>query len=589
MMKSSITGFKWSVAVLSGLAWLGSAHALGLSGTIKGEDGKPVAGVMVKVTSASAAALVTKVFTDAKGEYQVPDMGKNVGINSLYVETFKLGYEQVQPQAKALAVVLPKVSKNMVLVDFVVKPTTNIAAQVPASAWLSAAPQSAAKDRAIITCTQCHQMPNERTMKLAAGLAGQDEAQREQVWRAMVGVMRSAIYGALQSEHSPAMTPDQLAEAAKPENSFIDKKDEDIVAPWLAKYMPTSFEKFDVADKARFANVPLGVTKKTLIREFPYDEKSFVRETGVTNNELWVDDIARNRIGKLDPKTGAYKWYDVPSPGAPAPHTMVMDGEGNIWTTLLGGNGEMASVFNPKTETWRIYGGFPKGMAAHDFSQGANYVMDFDKNNINWMTIITHNKTIGFNRATGEVTPIYDLPMKAGETPFHIGAYGGGMTSDKNFWFAQYYGVLGRFNTETRKIDFELDYPDYAGPHRMVIDKNDMIYLTLIGSGQVSVIDGKKLKEVKRIDLPDRSSAPYAISLDTRRNALWIATVNNNSLFKYDLKSGKFSEYPVGIKDLHMRNIAIDKKTGDLWIASSPIPSNEAEMRRLFLYRPGDL
>jgi len=584
-----MVGFKIKSAVAVACLSVGVAHALGLAGTVKQDNGQPVAGVMVKVTSASAAALVTKVFTDAKGEYAVPDLGKNVGVNSMYVETFKLGYEQAQPQAKALAVVVPKISKGVAQVDFVLKPTTNIAAQVPASAWLSAAPASAEKHRAIITCSQCHQMPNERMKKLAEGLAGQDEAQREQVWRAMVGVMRSAIYGALQSEHSPAMTPEQLAEAAKPENSFIDKKDEDIVAPWLAKYMPTSFEKFDVADKAKFAATPLGVTKKTVIREYPYDEKSFVRETGAVNGEYWVDDIARNRIGKLDPKTGAYTWYDVPSPGAPAPHTMVMDGEGNVWTTLLGGTGEMASMFNPKTGAWRIYNGFPKGMAAHDFSQGANYLMDFDKNNINWMTIITHNKTIGFNRATGEVTPIYDLPLPDGETPFHIGAYGGGMTSDKNFWFAQYYGVLGRFNTDTRKVDFEIKYPDYAGPHRMVVASNDLIYLTLIGSGQISVIDGKKLKEIKRIDLPDRGSAPYAISLDTRRNALWVATVNNDSLFKYDLGSGKFTEYPVGIKDLHMRMIAIDKKSGDLWIASSPIPSNESEMRRLFLYHPGDI
>ncbi len=586
-----MVGFKIKSAVAVACLSLsvGVAHALGLAGTVKQDNGQPVAGVMIKVTSASAAALVTKVFTDAKGEYAVPDLGKNVGVNSMYVETFKLGYEQAQPQAKALAVVVPKISKGVAQVDFVLKPTTNIAAQVPASAWLSAAPASAEKNRTIVTCSQCHQMPNERMKKLAEGLAGQDEAQREQVWRAMVGVMRSAVYGALQSEHSQAMTPEQLVEAAKPENSFIDKKDEDIVAPWLAKYMPTSFEKFDVADKARFAGAPLGVTKKTVIREYPYDEKSFVRETGVVNGEYWVDDIARNRIGKLDPKTGAYTWYDVPSPGAPAPHTMVMDGEGNVWTTLLGGTGEMASMFNPKTGAWRVYGGFPKGMAAHDFSQGANYLMDFDKSNINWLTIITHNKTIGFNRATGEVTPIYDLPLPDNETPFHIGAYGGGMTSDKNFWFAQYYGVLGRFNTDTRKVDFEIKYPDYAGPHRMVVASNDLIYLTLIGSGQVSVIDAKKLKEIKRIDLPDRSSAPYAISLDTRRNALWIATVNNDSLFKYDLGSGKFSEFPVGIKDLHMRMIAIDKKSGDLWIASSPIPWNESEMRRLFLYHPGDI
>jgi cytochrome c553 len=176
-----------------GLAIAGQAHALGLAGTVKGEDGKPVSGVMVKVTSASAAAVVTKVFTDAKGEYLVPDMGKNVGVNSMYVETFKLGYEQTQPKSQAVADLLPKIDKGMAQVDFVLKATTNVAAQVPASAWLAAAPESPEKDRVRITCTQCHQMPSERTKKLAVGLAGQDEAEREQVWRAMVGAMRSAI------------------------------------------------------------------------------------------------------------------------------------------------------------------------------------------------------------------------------------------------------------------------------------------------------------------------------------------------------------------------------------------------------------
>ena len=567
-----------------------AVHALSLAGTVKEDNGQPVAGVMVKVTSASAAAIVTKVFTDVRGEYVVPNLGKNVGVNSIYVETFKLGYEQTQPQAKALAVLQPKISKDSAEVNFVLKPTTNIAAQVPSSAWLALAPESPEKHQTISSCSQCHQLPNERMRKLAEGLAGQDEAQREQVWRAMVASMRTAFYGVLQSEHSQGMTPELLAEASKPENSFLDQKDEDVVAPWLAKYLPTSFDQFDIADKAKFANVPLGVTKKTLIREFPYDDKSFMRESLVLNGEYWVDEIARNRIGKVDLKTGVYKWYDVPSPGAPAPHTMVADGEGNIWVTLLGGTGEMAAVFNPKTEAWRIYGGFPKGMAAHDFSQGARYLMGYDKNDMFWMTVISHNKIIGFNRNTGEVSPMYDLPTPDwGGTAFHTGAYGGGMTSDKNFWFAQNNGDFGRFNTETRKVDHLIKYGYGAGPHRMVVADNDLIYLTLIGAGQISVIDAKKLKEVKRIDLPNRGSAPYSIALDTRRNALWVGTVNNDSLFKYDIRSGKFTEYPVGIKDLHMRIISVDNKTGDLWIASSPLPSNESEMRRTLLYRPGDI
>ena len=568
----------------------GIAHALGLTGTVKQEDGQPVPGVMIKVTSASAAAIVTKVFTDAKGEYLVPDLGKNVGVNSIYVETFKIGYEQTQPQAKALAVLQPKINKQSARVDFTLKPVTNIATQAPSSAWLALAPESPEKHQTISSCSQCHQLPNERMRRLAEGLAGQDEAQREQVWRAMVASMRTAFYGVLQSEHSQGMTPELLAEASKPENSFLDQKDEDIVAPWLAKHMPTSFAQYDIADKNKFADVPLGVTKKTLIREFAYDDKSFMRESLVLNGEYWVDEIARNRIGKVDLKTGIYKWYDVPSPGAPAPHTMVADGEGNIWVTLLGGTGEMAAVFNPKTEAWRIYDGFPKSMAAHDFSQGMGYLMGFDKNDMAWMTVISHNKVIGFNRKTGEVSPMYDLPIPEwGGTAFHVGAYGGGMTSDKHFWFAQNNGHFGRFNTETRQVDHVIEYGYGAGPHRMVVANNDLIYLTLIGAGQISVIDAKQLKEVKRIDLPNRGSAPYSVALDTRRNALWVGTVNNDSLFKYDIRSGKFSEFPVGIKDLHMRIVSVDNKTGDLWIASSPLPSDESEMRRTFLYHPGDL
>lgn len=582
------------IAILSAACLLstGVVHALGLSGTVKEEDGQPVAGAMIKVTSASAAAIVTKVFTDAKGEYLVPDLGKNVGVNSIYVETFKIGYEQTQPQTKALAVLQPKIDRQSARVDFTLKPITNIAAQVPSSAWLASTPDSPEKHHVLVTCSQCHQLPNERVRKLAEGLAGQDEAQREQVWRAVTNSMRTAVYGALQAEHSTPLTPEQLAKVVAPEANFINQRDEDIVAPWLAKHMPTSFAQYDIADKNKFADVPLGVTKKTLIREFSidaYEGGAFVRESAVVNGEFWLNDMARNRVGKMNLQTGKPLWYDVPSPGAVAPHTMSVDGEGNLWVTLLGGTGDMAAMLNPKTQAWRVYGGFPKSVAAHDFAQAAGYRMGADQNNIVWITLVNHNKLIGFNRTSGEITPMYDLPVpEMGGTPEHISVYSGGLTSDKNVWFTQNYGDVGRFNTETRKVDFLLKYHG-DGPHRLVIADNDLIYVAVLGAGQISVIDGKQLKEIKRIDLPDRASAPYGIIWDKLRNALWLGTVNNDSLFKYDVRSEKFTEYPVGIKDLHMRIVAVDNKTGDLWVASSPIPATDSEVRRAFLYHPGDI
>ena len=293
---------------------------------------------------------------------------------------------------------------------------------------------------------------------------------------------------------------EQLAKVVAPEANFINQRDEDIVAPWLAKHMPTSFAQYDIADKNKFANVPLGVTKKTLIREFPidaYEGGAFVRESAVANGEFWLNDMARNRVGKMNLQTGKPVWYDVPSPGAVAPHTMSVDGEGNLWVTLLGGTGDMAAMLNPKTESWRVYGGFPKSVAAHDFAQASGYRMDADKNNIVWMTLVSHNKLIGFNRTSGEVTPMYDLPIPdMGGTPEHISVYSAGLTSDKNVWFTQNYGDVGRFNTETRKVDYLLNYHG-AGPHRLVIGDNDLVYVAVLGAGQISVIDGKQLKEVK--------------------------------------------------------------------------------------------
>lgn len=571
-----------------GLIGTSSVHAIGVIGTVKNENNKPIAGVMISVRSASAAAIVTKVFTDEQGKFTVPDLGKNVQTKSIYADAYKLGFKKVTPASTALSGLSPKIEGNFARIDFILKPDSNIATQVPASAWLQLAPETPERAQTVLTCTQCHQLPNERIKKFSENLAGLDETTREQAWRGIIKAMRVSFYGALQAEHATPPSAEILEMIAKPENNFIDQKDEDITALWLAKHMPTNFDTYDISNKSRFANVALGTNGKTMIREFQYPENSFVRETAVIDGKVWVCDIARNRIGTLNPDTGAYRWYDVPAAGAPAPHTMVLDDQKNIWLTLLGGTGEMAAVFNPKTEKWRIYGGFPKEMGAHDFSQGPNYVMGFDKKDYTWMTAITHNKLIGFNRKTGEVSPIYDMPMHPGDTPLHTANYGGGMTSDKHVWFAQYNGVLGRFNTETRKVDYTLDYGYGAGPHRMAVANNDVIYVGLLGSGQISIFDAKALKEIKRVDLPDRSSALYSLAWDPSRKAIWAATGNNNSIFKYDIATGKFTEYPIEIKDLKIRMIALNHKNGDLWITNSPIPSNETEMRRVFLLHPGD-
>jgi len=569
-----------------------SALALVLEGKVIDQVGKPLPGVMIKVTSSSAGPDTIKVFTGSDGRYRLPDLGANIHVNSLKISTFMLGYEQTSPTGDVLTQLVDKNNLEVVRVNFDMQAIKNVAHQVPASAWLSRGPAGVERNRTLLACSQCHQLPNERVRKFATNLAGLNEKQREQSWRAMTSYMRIAFYGALQAEHAPGLDEMPVEHILKPEHSFLDQADEDALAPFLAKYMPTNFEQFDISEVGSFTNGQLGVNERTFIREYGWPVgTSFLRETAVVNGEVWSVDIQRNRLARLDPDSGHYRWYDLPRMGATAPHTLVPDDAGRLWVTLLGGTGECAAVFDPSSEEWQFFGGFPKGLVAHDFSAGANYKMAFDNNNFNWMTIINNNSLLGFNPASGEVAQ-YQLPAPKDEdpnNPDHTAVYGGGMTSDGNVWFAQYHGYFGRFNTTTREVDHLVEFPERQGPHRFQIDDQDRIYVSLLGSGEIMVYDGIKLKEIKRLQLPDRSAAPYSVAWDPIRKVIWAGVTNNDTLFKIDPETGESWEYPIQIKDLHIRMIAIDEKSGDLWVTSSPLPPEEQAMNRIFQLHPGDI
>ncbi len=63
--------------------------------------------------------------------------------------------------------------------------TDNLAAQVPASAWIHAMGDTELRNELVNVCSQCHQFPNEKVKRFSAALGQLDSAQREQVLRAM--------------------------------------------------------------------------------------------------------------------------------------------------------------------------------------------------------------------------------------------------------------------------------------------------------------------------------------------------------------------------------------------------------------------
>ncbi len=51
---------------------------------------------------------------------------------------------------------------------------------------------------------------------------------------------------------------------------------------------------------------------------------------------LWYTGQGANKLGRLDPSTGAFKEYPLKTPGS-GPHGLVADSRGNIWFTAISG------------------------------------------------------------------------------------------------------------------------------------------------------------------------------------------------------------------------------------------------------------
>ena len=67
-----------------------------------------------------------------------------------------------------------------------------------------------------------------------------------------------------------------------------------------------------------------------------------------SHDNIWFSDWYHHRLGKLDPKTGAFKLYNPPTPGA-APYGIVEEKKtGYIWYADMSGNN--ITRFDPKTE-----------------------------------------------------------------------------------------------------------------------------------------------------------------------------------------------------------------------------------------------
>ena len=521
--------------------------ALAVSGQVLDINGNPLSHAMVtlqKTTGEPGPAFVT-VFTSEQGRFAFP------GLKSRRDPTVQLlGYRMQEAAART--------EGDGVHVDILMRAETNQAGVAPASAWLRGIGED---DKALLvmTCIACHQMPAPEVRgyaKLIYDVPGADSAQVSfQSWHAIVQYMNyvSAWDFGRGGDDAP-LDPNRVYSGGPVEPTTA----------LLGRTMRGSFQEVAHYDYG----APVIANEHTVIREFEVPRPNAIRE-GLTLNDpgaIWLADVGANRVLRVDTTTGDVRPFDIPSDKPADPHTLLRDRDGNLWVAPLF-NG-IVSRLNPNTEKWTVWPLKVPGLGAptiHDIAFGADRNLLTDKHGRIWYTEIAHNAVGWFDPRTGEsrTYPIPPVPGRVGpEQP-----YGMAMSSDgKHVWYSQLgIGAFGSFNTETLKFETNVVLPERnAGPRRMTMSDGDILYVGLFGSGQLAAYDTRAGRMIGIYDMPDRACAPYAVTWDTRRKVLWIATSNTNAIYRFDPRDKSFGVLPLPREGAFLRMLAIDKSTGAL-------------------------
>ncbi|HZI31104.1 MAG TPA: hypothetical protein VFF11_02115, partial [Candidatus Binatia bacterium] len=306
---------------------------------------------------------------------------------------------------------------------------------------------------------------------------------------------------------------------------------------------------------------------KTLVRRYPDEAMQIVYVeyripkanrmpwSAVEDNKgmFWIPYYgAANRIGRLNPKTGAVDEYRVPNETTAAIHSAVPATDGSVWLTEQGANklGRWDPLTQKITEYQDAYLPGREGVTAG----GDKHTLRVDAQGRVWAT--GRPMTV-FGPKTGKYTRFSEIPT----------AYGLALDKDGNCWFAEYAqdGQIGKIDGKTLKVTkWKPPTPD-ARPRRIQIGADGTVWFAEFKSGAIGRFD-PKTQSFKEFPLPGPEATPYALGVDPA-GAVWYSSEHMDVVGRLDPNTGKVTEFPFPQSENTMREFFSDSQ-GRLWFGS---------------------
>ena len=245
------------------------------------------------------------------------------------------------------------------------------------------------------------------------------------------------------------------------------------------------------------------------------------------DGSLWYTGQGANKLGRLDPQTGAFKEYSLKTAGS-GPHGLVADKDGNIWFTAISGG--YVGKLDPKSGEITEY-------RPSDGAEIDPHTPALDHDGILWFTNQDTNQIGRLDPKTGTMT-LLKVP-----TP-HAVPYGIVILKDNTPFFCEFgTNKLAAVDSKTPTIH-EYALPNAsARPRRLALAPDGSVFYSDYARGYLGHFDPASGKLLKEWPSPGGSgSEPYGIAV-TSDGEVWYSEsgVTPNTLVRFDPKSESFS------------------------------------------------
>jgi virginiamycin B lyase len=274
------------------------------------------------------------------------------------------------------------------------------------------------------------------------------------------------------------------------------------------------------------------------------------------DGSLWYTGQGANKLGRLDPKTGAFKEYPLKTANS-GPHGLVADNGGNIWFTAISGG--YVGKLDPKSGEITEY-------RPADGKEIDPHTPVIDHEGVVWFTTEETNYVGRLDPKTSKMNLI-KVPTE------HAVPYGIVILKNGSPFFCEFgSNKLAAVDPKTMTIH-EYTLPNAgARPRRLALASDGTVFYTDYARGYLGHFDPATGKLLKEWTSPGGAeSEPYGIAA-TRDGMIWYSEsgVKPNTLVRFDPKSQSFSSQAIPSGGGTVRNM-VATTDGRLFLACSGV------------------